>query len=303
MRALVAVILGVAWCFSSAGAAPADTKAVLVTGASSGIGRNITERLAAKGYFVYAGARKDEDLRALNAIRNVQGIKLDVTDQKQIDAAVETIAKAGRGLYGLVNNAGIATLGSLKDMKPEEFDLVMAVNVQGTYRVTRAMAPLIIEQKGRITNIGSLSGTVAMPDLLAYAMSKHAMEAFTDSLAGQMAPLGVQVNVVEPGNYDTQIGKNAAERTGTTSRMADRSRFPKPDDVAAAVEEALFDAKPKRRYLVVPVESEAQIVIRKQLERLVQMNEDQRFTYSRDELVRMLDEALAAARPAGGLVN
>lgn len=299
MRALVAVILVVAVCVSPAGAAQADTKAVLVTGASSGIGRNITERLASRGYFVYAGARKDEDLKALNAIKNVQGIKLDVTDQKQIDAAVETISKAGRGLYGLVNNAGIATLGSLKDMKPEEFDLVMAVNVQGTYRVTRSMAPLIIEQKGRITNIGSLSGTVAMPDLLAYAMSKHAMEAFTDSLAGQMAPLGVQVNVVEPGNYDTQIGRNAAQRTGTVSRMADRSRFPKPDDVAAAVEEALFDAKPKRRYLVVPVESEAQIVIRKQLEKLVQMNEDQRFTYSRDELVKMLDEALAAARPAG----
>jgi NAD(P)-dependent dehydrogenase (short-subunit alcohol dehydrogenase family) len=298
MRALFAAILGFAVCISSARAAPAQsaTKAVLVTGASSGIGRTITERLASKGYFVYAGARKDEDLKALNTMRNVQGIKLDVTRQEQIDAAVDTISKAGRGLYGLVNNAGIATLGSLEEMKPEEFDLVMAVNVQGTYRVTRAMAPLIIEQKGRITNIGSLSGTVAMPDLLAYAMSKHAMEAFTDSLAGQLAPRGVQVNVVEPGNYDTQIGRNAAERTGTASRMADRSRFPKPDDVAAAVEQALFDANPKRRYLVVPVESEAQIVIRKQLEKLVQMNEDQRFTYSRDELVKMLDEALAAAR-------
>ncbi|MBB6096352.1 NAD(P)-dependent dehydrogenase (short-subunit alcohol dehydrogenase family) [Povalibacter uvarum] len=299
MRALFAVILGVAVCVSPARAAPAETKAVLVTGASSGIGRTITERLASKGYFVYAGARKDEDLKALNAIKNVQGIRLDVTDQQQIDAAVDTISKAGRGLYGLVNNAGIATLGSLENMKPEEFDLVMAVNVQGTYRVTRAMAPLIIEQKGRITNIGSLSGTVAMPDLLAYAMSKHAMEAFTDSLAGQMAPLGVQVNVIEPGNYDTQIGRNAAERTGAASRMADRSRFPKPDDVAAAVEQALFDAKPKRRYLVVPVEGEARIVIRKQLEKLVQMNEDQRFTYSRDELVKMLDEALAAGRPSG----
>ena len=301
MRALFSVILCVMALVSTVDAAPAEAgqKAVLVTGASSGIGRNVTERLASKGYFVYAGARKDEDLKALNAIKNVQAIKLDVTRQEQIDAAVETISKAGRGLYGLVNNAGIATLGSLKDMKPEEFDLVMAVNVQGTYRVTRAMAPLIIERKGRITNIGSLSGTVAMPDLLAYAMSKHAMEAFTDSLAGQMAPLGVQVNVIEPGNYDTQIGKNAAERTGTASRMADRSRFPKPDDVAAAVEHALFDVQPKRRYLVVPVEGEAQLVIRKQLEKIVQMNEDQRFTYSRDELVRMLDEALAAARPSG----
>ena len=84
---------------------------MLVTGASTGIGRKITEHLAAKGYFVYAGARKQADLDALNAIKNVQAVKLDVTRQEDIDAAVDTITKAGRGLYGLVNNAGIATRG------------------------------------------------------------------------------------------------------------------------------------------------------------------------------------------------
>src|SRR5689334_10017116 len=85
-------------------------KAVLVTGASTGIGRYTTERLAKAGYFVYAGARKDADLAALNAIPNVQAIRLDVTKQPDIDAAVAMVTKAGRGLYGLVNNAGVASV-------------------------------------------------------------------------------------------------------------------------------------------------------------------------------------------------
>jgi len=128
-------------------------------------------------------------------------------------------------------------------------------------------------------------------------MSKHAIEAFTDSLAAQLAPLGVQVNVVEPGNYDTDIGKNAAQRTGVDSRLADRSKYKKPDEVAAAVEQALFEENPKRRYMVVPEQHEAEITIRKQVEQLVQLNEGQPYTYDRDALVKMLDEALATARP------
>ena len=83
-------------------------------------------------------------------------------------------------------------------------------------------------------------------------MSKHAIEAFTDSLALQLAPLGVTVNVVEPGNYDSDIGKSATKRSGKESRFTDRSKYKKPDEVAAAVELALFEATPKRRYMVVP---------------------------------------------------
>src|SRR5580765_8055220 len=103
----------------------APVKAVLVTGASSGIGRKITERLASQGYFVYATARKEEDLKALGAIRNVQALRLDVTQPADIAAAVESISKAGRGLYGLVNNAGVATLGTIAEMSFEEFDVCM----------------------------------------------------------------------------------------------------------------------------------------------------------------------------------
>jgi NAD(P)-dependent dehydrogenase (short-subunit alcohol dehydrogenase family) len=276
---------------------PAAQPAVLVTGASTGIGRKITEHLAAKGYFVYAGARKPADLEALGAIKNVQAVKLDVTKQDDIDAAVATITKAGRGLYGLVNNAGIATVGAATETSFEEFDLQMDVNVYGPYRVTKAFAPLILAAKGRITTIGSISGILAARDLTAYSMSKHAIEAFTDSLAAQMAPLGVLVSVVEPGNFESEIGKSAAKRMGKDNRMADRAKYKKPDEVAAAVELALFEATPKRRYMVTPDQREAEITIRKQIEQLVQLNEGQPYTYDRDALVKMLDEALATARP------
>ncbi|HYJ41786.1 MAG TPA: SDR family NAD(P)-dependent oxidoreductase [Steroidobacteraceae bacterium] len=274
-----------------------SAKAVLVTGASTGIGRKITEHLAGKGYFVYAGARKQADLDALNAIRNVQAVKLDVTRQDDIDAAVASITKAGRGLYGLVNNAGVATVASATETSVEEFTLTMEVNLFGPWRVTRAFAPLIIANKGRITTIGSISGILAPRDLTAYAMSKHAMEAFADSVAVQMAPLGVQVSIVEPGNFDSDIGKSATKRTGKESRFTDRSKYKKPDEVAAAVEQALFEATPKRRYMVTPDQREAEITIRKQIEQLVQLNEGHPYTYDRDALIRMLDESLATARP------
>jgi NAD(P)-dependent dehydrogenase (short-subunit alcohol dehydrogenase family) len=272
-------------------------KAVLVTGASTGIGRKVTEKLAADGYFVYAGARKEEDLKALGAIKNVQAVRLDVTKIEDIDAAVETIKRGGRGLYGLVNNAGVSTIGALADLKPEEFDLVMAVNVYGPYRVTKAFEPLVIAEKGRIVTMGSISGIGAPADLGAYAMSKHAMEAFTDSLAAQMTGLGVQVSIIEPGNFNSQIGNNATLRTGVVTRLANRSRYKDPDEVADAVENALFDPKPKRRYMVAPDQGEADWTIRKQIEQLVQLNEGQPYTYDRDALIKMLDEALANARP------
>jgi len=273
-------------------------KAVLVTGASTGIGRKITERLAADGYFVYAGARKDKDLEDLNAIKNVQAIRLDVTKADEIATAVDTVTKGGRGLYGLVNNAGVAITGSFMDTKEEDFDFVMDVNAYGPYRVTRAFAPLIIAEKGRITTIGSISGILSARDLGVYSMSKHAVEAFADSLALQMEPQGVQVSVVEPGNYNSEIGATAAKRTGVVSRLTDRSQYKPPDDVAAAVALALFEPNPKRRYMVVPDQHEAEITIRKAIQELVQLNEGQAYTYDRESLVKMLDDALETARPA-----
>lgn len=297
---LIAAVLSVGLIADGVAAEPAGSepaRAVLVTGASTGIGRNVTERLAAAGYLVYAGARKDADLAALNNIKNVQAIRLDVTKQADIDAAVQLITKAGRGLYGLVNNAGVASVGPLATMSMDEIDLQMQVNVYGPVRMSKAFLPLLLESKGRITNIGSISGVLAGKDLNAYSMSKHAMEAFTDSLAAELAPQGVIVNIVEPGNYNSEIGASATRRTGVESRFTDRSKYKQPDEVAAAVELALFEPTPKRRYMVTPDQGEAERTIRKQLEQLAQLNERQPYSYDRDALVNMLDEALKASPP------
>jgi NAD(P)-dependent dehydrogenase (short-subunit alcohol dehydrogenase family) len=174
-----------------------DQKAVLVTGASSGLGRSMTEMMAAQGYFVYAGARKDKDIEELNAIENVQAVRLDVTKQAEIDAAVKIITDAGRGLYGLVNNAGVLVMGPLIEIDEKEFNFQMDVNVYGPYRVTRAFAPLIIESRGRIAIIGSISGILSSSTWGPYAMSKHAMEAYGDAPKDEMKRFGVKVSLIE----------------------------------------------------------------------------------------------------------
>jgi NAD(P)-dependent dehydrogenase (short-subunit alcohol dehydrogenase family) len=292
---LVCSLILLAPCAHAADAAP--VKAILITGASTGIGRNLTEHLAAAGYFVYAGARKPADLEALGKIANVQAVALDVTKPDQIAAAVDTITKAGRGLYALVNNAGVGSVGTATGIKPEEFDLIMQVNVYGPYRVTRAFAPLIIASKGRITTISSVAGIGAPAPVSAYSMSKHAIEAFGDTLAGEMEPQGVKVSLIEPGNYNSDLGKSALARTGIAGRLTDRSMYKPPDEVSAAVALALFEEHPKRRYLVAPTQDEADRTLRKQIAQLVELNEGQAYTLDRDALIKMLDEALATARP------
>jgi NAD(P)-dependent dehydrogenase (short-subunit alcohol dehydrogenase family) len=197
----------------------------------------------------------------------------------------------------LVNNAGVVTIGSVIDTKMEEFDTVMAVNVYGPWRITRAFAPLIIASKGRIANIGSINGIFTAPQSSAYSMSKHAMEAFTDALAQEMAPLGVQVSIVEPGSYKSDIFKNEMQRSGTGGQVAEfASRAKEPDEVASAVEQALFESSPKRRYMVVPNAQQAEITIKTAVQQLVQLNERQPYTYDRAALLKMLDEALAGSR-------
>ena len=180
----VALLMHVPGLFASSHADESrQQRAVLVTGASTGIGRRIAEDLAEKGFYVFAGARKQQDLDALNDIPNIQAVRLDVTVQDEIDAAVQTVADSGKGLYGLVNNAGVFIGGPLIEVDVAEFEWLMDVNVTGVYRVTQAFAPMIIESQGRISTIGSISGNGSGRFFSQYSMSKHAMEAFTDTLA------------------------------------------------------------------------------------------------------------------------
>ena len=286
-------------------------RAVLITGASTGIGRNITERLASEGYFVFAGARKEEDLAELDAIDNVRALRLDVTSQEDVDAAVELVKREGKGLYGLINNAGVAVIGPLSHTPDSDLQFVFGVNIGGVVRVTRAFVPMIIESKGRIMTTGSISGILSSPTLGVYSMSKHAVEAYTDSLAGEMAEYGVSVSVIEPGNYKSKIRRTTVQRTKEKMQAAgmepteeQRARFEgtadrelalkEPDEVSDAFMHALFSDKPKRRYMVVPNAEEAERTIRKAIEELAQLNEWQAYSFDRDQLVKLLDQALAS---------
>ncbi len=288
-------------------------RAVLVTGASSGIGRKITELLASQGHFVYAGARKAEDIAALSKINNVQGVKLDVNVDSDIAAAVETVRKGGRGLHGVVNNAGIAIVAPLIYVDEKELRSLFDVNVFGPYRITKAFAPLIIEAKGRVVNISSISGILSGPFLGPYSMSKHAIEAYADALAAEMNALGVKVSLIEPGNYRSEIGRNtqaqveaaAARAKGTpyeapmqrmVAAMGNYDNYPEPDDVAQAAMHALFDPAPKMRYMVVPAARQAEVTINKAIEELVQLNQAHKFSYDRETLIRKLDSALVRIR-------
>ncbi len=308
-------LLAAPLCAPAQPSEPTASKAVLVTGASSGIGRKITEHLAANGYFVYATARKEEDLKALAAIKNVQPLRLDVTQSADIAAVLEAVTKAGRSLYGLVNNAGVATFGTIAQMRMEEFDLTMKVNVYGPVMMIKAFAPLIIAEKGRIVNIGSPSGITdgGGPDIAAYVMSKHAVEGLTDSLMLQLGPLGVQVTAVEPGAYRSEMDKNMQERFTEEEKARlhklmgskiDPMKYPEPDEVAVAVKQALSEPTVKRRYLAIPRNATDRInsrlperLIRWQMKKVVEWNEGHAHTFDRETLHKMLDDTLATARP------
>ncbi|MEM7084076.1 MAG: SDR family NAD(P)-dependent oxidoreductase [Pseudomonadota bacterium] len=289
-----------------------EKKYILVTGASTGIGRNLTETLARKGYFVYAGARKDKDLAALNAIDNVTAVRLDVTIQEEIDAAVEFIQEQGTGLYALVNNAGVGGRGSVVDTPIDQQTFIYEVNVEGVYRVTQAFAPMIIESKGRIATTGSIAGTISWPGGSAYSGSKHWIEAFTDALAGEMAPQGVTVSVIEPGNYQSFIRRSTVLRQfarikaaggEVTDEMQKQFQateerelsFKQPDEVSAAYLHALFDEKPFKRYVVVPNAQEQAMTIKAKIAKLVELNQWGPHRYSDEELMGLVREALNAS--------
>lgn len=315
-RALVALAASVFAASSGAERVSAQVRAtdgsqraVLVTGATSGIGRATAELLAERGFYVYAGARSDDDMAELNGIENIEAVRLDVTVPDEIEAAVESVRQAGRGLYGLINNAGVAVVGPLVELRDEDLAFQLDVNLWGPYRVTKAFAPLVIESGGRIATTSSISGFVTWAFGGPYTMSKHGVEAFTDALAAELAPHGVAVAAIQPGNFRSEIWFTLTERLrdagyggegslyeGQLDRMlespADRSQYEEPTAVAEAFFDFLTEEEPRRRYMVVPNQREAELTLRAVLRRLVELNGDHAYSYDRDVLVRMLDEAL-----------
>ena len=244
-----------------------SNKLVLITGASSGIGRACTEYLALQGFKIYAGARKDQDIEALNKIKNVIGLKIDVTDNESIKKAFNYVKNENSGLFGIVNNAGIVSAGPLMDISTNDLINQFNVNLIGIHRITSTFFPLILESKGRIIMISSNSGFFAAPFFGPYCASKFALEGYSDSLRRELLLYDVKVIIIQPGRINTAIwskgeellnnfkgsifekeavviGKHEIEKGKTDSLD--------PTEVAKIILKALTIKKPKNRYMIVP---------------------------------------------------
>ncbi|MHA2338087.1 MAG: SDR family NAD(P)-dependent oxidoreductase [Candidatus Hodarchaeales archaeon] len=179
-------------------------KNVLVTGASSGIGRAISEFLAID-YQVFAGVRQQKDFEELNEINNVIPLILDITDQSNIKAAFNEIESLG-GLYSLINNAGIIVPGSLLEMDIVDLQKQFEINLFAPLTLIQTFFPLLRKSKGKIINIGSLNGFLISPiSGGAYTMSKFGVEAMTEILIAELHKFDIQVCVVDPGQYQTSV--------------------------------------------------------------------------------------------------
>jgi NAD(P)-dependent dehydrogenase (short-subunit alcohol dehydrogenase family) len=248
--------------------------AVVVTGASSGIGEACARRLAGLGFRVFAGVRKQADGERLQReIPGVTPLTIDVADADSIARAVQTVHEAtgDAGLAGLVNNAGVAVPAPIEHQPIDDFRRQLEVNLIGQVAVTQAFLPQLRAARGRIVNMSSIGGKVAVPLLGAYAASKFGLEGFSDSLRRELRPWGIHVAVIEPGTIATPIwNKGIAsgdELEASMSEQAKRDYGPliatvrtaseqgaktglPPDAVAKDVAHALTARKPKTRYLI-----------------------------------------------------
>lgn len=241
---------------------------VLVTGASTGIGNATAKRMLAYGWEVFACARKDDDLERLRG-EGFTPLKLDVTDPDTIAAAKDELDE--RGLRGVVNNAGIAVSGPIEFIPIDELRNQLEVNLVGQVAVIQAFMPNIREAKGRIVNVSSIGGRMALPLVGPYAASKFGLEAVSDALRRELRPWGIHVSLIEPGAVVTPIwdrGRQTADRLEEAMGERARTLYGKlarrirdetekipergvdPDEVAKAIEHALTAPKPKLRYVV-----------------------------------------------------
>lgn len=247
--------------------------AVLVTGSSAGIGKACALHLSKLGFLVFAGVRKDADGETLRAeAPALRPLIIDVTQPDTIKAAFSKIhSEVGpAGLYGLVNNAGIAVVGPIETLALDDIRRQFEVNVIGQLAVTQAFLPLIRDARGRVVIMGSIFGLLSCPHVGIYAASKHALEAIADAMRVEVAPWGIDVTIIEPGRMATSIWGKAFEAMDEWKRcstevhslyqpsMSDAAKkasffartSASPDSVAKAVGHALTARWPKTRYRV-----------------------------------------------------
>jgi NAD(P)-dependent dehydrogenase (short-subunit alcohol dehydrogenase family) len=245
-----------------------------VTGASSGIGRATAQRLAADGFHVLAGVRREEDADR-TAAANIEPVIVDITNVDTLAALAERIAgdPARRPLRAIVNNAGIAVNAPVEMAPLDEWRRQIEVGVIGQIAVIQALTPALLESGGRIVNIGSLGGKIAMPGFGPYSAAKFAMEAVNDSLRREMDVFGLKVVMITPGGVSTGMsarGIATATQLAALMTPAQHKRHDRlfdgvvaqaedwakngisPEKVAAVVSRAISDRRPKVRYTAGP---------------------------------------------------
>jgi NAD(P)-dependent dehydrogenase (short-subunit alcohol dehydrogenase family) len=220
-----------------------SASAVVITGASTGIGRACALELDRRGFQVFAGVRSPsaaEQLRT-EASARLTPITIDVTDSGTIAAAATTIAAAlgDHGLAGLVNNAGIAVPGPLELVPIDDFRRQFEVNVVGQVAVTQAFLPLLRKARGRIVNISSINGGLAVPYMGAYSASKFALEAISDALRLELRNFGISVSAVEPGAITTPIWDKSLAAADQLSGGVDPAKLALYESDLAAIHKAV----------------------------------------------------------------
>ncbi|XP_004745360.1 D-beta-hydroxybutyrate dehydrogenase, mitochondrial isoform X1 [Mustela lutreola] len=201
---------------------PVGSKAVLVTGCDSGFGFSLAKHLHSKGFLVFAGClmkdKGDDGVKELDSLKSdrLRTVQLNVCKNEEVEKVVEIVRSSledpEKGLWGLVNNAGISTFGEVEFTSMETYKEVAEVNLWGTVRMTKSFLPLIRRAKGRVVNISSMLGRMANPARSPYCITKFGVEAFSDCLRYEMHPLGVKVSVVEPGNFIAATSLYSPER-------------------------------------------------------------------------------------------
>ncbi|HEU0170944.1 MAG TPA: SDR family NAD(P)-dependent oxidoreductase [Acidimicrobiales bacterium] len=211
----------------------------MLTGAAGGVGRVLTEALVARGYLVYAAARRPDDPRLVEGSR-VRPVSLDVTDPESVARAAAEVAGAqeGRGLHAVINNAGLIVQGPIELLAPADLRLQFDVNVIGPATVLGAFLPLLRAGRGRVVNISAATARVAVPMMGPIAASKAALESLSDALRVELAPWGIPVSIVEPGAMETSIFAKAAAQAGGALAAVPAERRALYEPSLAAVAEA-----------------------------------------------------------------
>jgi len=192
----------------------ANERAIVITGASTGIGKACALRLAEAGFYVFAGVRTETDRDSLRreSKKRLTPLILDVCNEDQIRQAVKTVEAAKEyPLFGLLNNAGHGAPGPMELVPIAETREIFEVNVLGNVAVTKAFLPLLRKTRGRIVNMGSFAGRFAPPGMSGYAASKAALEAISDSLRVELWSFGITVSIMEPATVDTPIFEKGAK--------------------------------------------------------------------------------------------